>query len=200
MKKVVWLIGDSIRLGYQDLVIEKLGDAYEVYKPDENGRFSTYTLNSLRWWTPGWNSPDIIHWNNGLWDINRCITKEENFTSPQRYVEDMGRLLKEFKKTGAKIIFATTTPTLHGLCDNSPDTILNEDVKKYNKLFLDHYGNCVDAVDDLFHVVYPHLYEYICEDFLHLSAKGKEVCADAVAASVRAVNENNCEAAEKYCE
>lgn len=190
MKTVVWLIGDSIRLGYQDLVIEKLGDGYEVYMPDENGRFSTYTLNSLRWWMPDWKKPDIIHWNNGLWDINRCITKDENFTSPQRYIEDMGRLLKEFKKTGAKIIFATTTPTLHGSSENSPNTILNDDVKKYNKLFLDNYGNCVDAVDDLFSVVYPNLDEYICEDFLHLSAKGKEACSDAVVSSVRSVDKN----------
>lgn len=185
MKKVVYLMGDSIRMGYQELAIKKLGEAYEVYAPEENCRFSTYTLNTLREWFPKWPKPDIIHWNNGLWDVNRCISKEENFTSPERYVEDMGRILREFKKTGAKIIFATTTPTLHELREDSSKTILNEDIKKYNKLFLDHYGDQVDAVDDLYYAVYLELEKNICEDYLHLSEAGKEICAEAVAAAIK---------------
>lgn len=44
----VTLIGDSIRMiGYGKLVPELLGDEYEVYQPNENGRFAKYTLRGL---------------------------------------------------------------------------------------------------------------------------------------------------------
>jgi hypothetical protein len=46
----VWLIGDSIRMYYQNEVVEQLGEEYEVFAPKENCRFSSYVLNSLRFW------------------------------------------------------------------------------------------------------------------------------------------------------
>ena len=66
--KEVLLLGDSIRMFYQERVKELLGEEYNVSAPEENCRFSMYTLNSLRTWLPGFPKPDIIHWNNGLWD------------------------------------------------------------------------------------------------------------------------------------
>ena len=43
MKRVV-LLGDSIRLiGYGTKVPELLGDGYEVWQPEDNGRFAQYT-------------------------------------------------------------------------------------------------------------------------------------------------------------
>ena len=47
-KKKVMLIGDSIRMLYQDKVVELLGDNYEVVWPYENGRFCKY---AKRTWT-----------------------------------------------------------------------------------------------------------------------------------------------------
>ena len=38
MKKIL-LLGDSIRMGYQNEVKELLKDEYEVVFPQENGRF-----------------------------------------------------------------------------------------------------------------------------------------------------------------
>ena len=43
MKKIL-LLGDSIRMGYDDFVREKLDRTAEVYFPDDNGRFVQYTL------------------------------------------------------------------------------------------------------------------------------------------------------------
>lgn len=42
--KNVLLIGDSIRLGYQGRVAELLGDDVKVYSPDENCRYTKFTL------------------------------------------------------------------------------------------------------------------------------------------------------------
>ena len=43
MKRVL-LLGDSIRMGYDSMVKELLSDKYEVLFPEDNGRFSSYTL------------------------------------------------------------------------------------------------------------------------------------------------------------
>ena len=68
MTKIL-LLGDSIRENYQEKVKELLfGDNCEIFHPDENCRFSRYTLNSLKFWLPMCPNPDIVHWNNGLWD------------------------------------------------------------------------------------------------------------------------------------
>ncbi len=64
--KNVLLLGDSIRLLYEPLVKEKLKGKADVYGPEENGRWSGYTLNSLRFWLLYMPKPDIVHWNNGL--------------------------------------------------------------------------------------------------------------------------------------
>ena len=57
MKKLI-LLGDSIRMGYQREVEEILRDRMEVFGPNENGRWSGYTLNSLRFWMPEWPGAD----------------------------------------------------------------------------------------------------------------------------------------------
>ena len=49
MKNVI-LLGDSIRMQYQETVGKKLADIATVSGPEENGRWSGYTLNSLRFW------------------------------------------------------------------------------------------------------------------------------------------------------
>ena len=43
MKKVL-LLGDSIRMGYDDFVKEELKEFEVFYDPDDNGRFSDYTI------------------------------------------------------------------------------------------------------------------------------------------------------------
>ena len=64
----VMLLGDSVRMFYQEKTKEFLGENYEVWSPKENCRFSLYLLNSLRFYLAEFPSPDIIHFNVGLWD------------------------------------------------------------------------------------------------------------------------------------
>ena len=69
MKKVT-LLGDSIRLiGYGTRVPELLCNEYEVFQPDDNCRFAKYTLRMLFDYKEQIKGSDVIHWNNGLWDI-----------------------------------------------------------------------------------------------------------------------------------
>jgi lysophospholipase L1-like esterase len=70
---------------------------------DENATSSDYTLEHLARWLAEGGSPEIILWNNGLWDIQRGIELPE-------YRANLVRIAERLEQTGAKIFFVTTTP------------------------------------------------------------------------------------------
>ncbi|MBR5485183.1 MAG: hypothetical protein IKV41_01570, partial [Oscillospiraceae bacterium] len=65
----VTLLGDSIRQQYGPKVAELLGDEFEIWAPEENCRFAKYTLRGLFDWASNIEGSQIVHWNNGLWDL-----------------------------------------------------------------------------------------------------------------------------------
>ena len=69
----VLLLGDSIRMGYCGHVKELMQGKAEVFYPTDNGRFLQYTLRELQDWKANLrldgNDVDVVHWNNGLWDV-----------------------------------------------------------------------------------------------------------------------------------
>ena len=82
----VTLLGDSIRMiGYGPLVPALLGEDFEVFQPDENCRFAKYTLRGLFDWQGEMSGTQIVHWNNGLWDICNLFG-DGLFTSESEYV------------------------------------------------------------------------------------------------------------------
>ena len=69
--KNLLLLGDSIRMGYDSFVQEKLAGRMNVFFAEDNGRFVQYTLRALSDWKGKLSLPeiDVVHWNNGLWDV-----------------------------------------------------------------------------------------------------------------------------------
>ena len=69
--KNLLLLGDSIRKGYDSFVKEKLAGRANVFFSEDNGRFAQYTLRMLSNWKGELSLPEIqvVHWNNGLWDV-----------------------------------------------------------------------------------------------------------------------------------
>lgn len=80
----VMLLGDSIRMMTEAKVREKLGADFEVWSPEKNCRYTALTLNELRHYFKKFPDPEIIHWNNGLWDIAILYDDDGNFTPPSR--------------------------------------------------------------------------------------------------------------------
>lgn len=184
----VLLLGDSIRLFYQDKVKEKLGDGYMVQSPAENCRFSYFVLNSLRLWLPGFETPDIIHWNAGLWDTAILYPEDGCFISKNEYVANMKKILRELKKTGAKIIFATTTAVSDSkkeLPGPMPPRHLNEDIIEYNKAVLEAFKDEDIDINDLHSVMYAHREELLLDDMIHPNEKGVEILSDEVVKCIR---------------
>ena len=189
--KEVLLLGDSVRMMYQTEVQTMLGSAFHVSAPTENGRFAAYTLNSLRMWLPNFPKPDIIHWNNGLWDTAILYQEDGCFTHIGEYADALEKILRELKKTGAKIIFATSTPVLpekEFLTTAMPPCHKNEDIRRYNaaaRIIMEQNGV---TVNDLYSLVEPHIRDYICEDMIHPNAAGKIALASAVGKKIKEVS------------
>lgn len=181
MKKVT-LLGDSIRqIGYGTRVPELLGEDYEVFQPEENCRFVKYTLRMLFDYRAQIEGSDVIHWNNGLWDITTGLFDDgEPFTSEQEYVENMLRVAKELKKLGKRIIFATITPVHNEYVYNK-----NSVIQRYNELIVPKLQEMGIEINDLHATVMQDLYKYIGQDQIHLSPEGIEICAKQVADMIR---------------
>ena len=182
--KQILLLGDSVRMQYQPLVREKLADTAEVSGPEENGRWSGYTLNSLRFWLPQLPAPDLVQWNCGLWDMGDDYQEGRHFYPPALYEETCRRICRVLRKvTGKpdlKIVIATTTPTLQG--DHA-------DIDLYNNILRKVAAGENALVNDLYAVVAPAKAEMICEDHIHLTPAGTEAVAAQTAAALRAALE-----------
>ncbi|MBQ2769533.1 MAG: SGNH/GDSL hydrolase family protein [Clostridia bacterium] len=181
MKKVT-LLGDSIRLiGYGTRVPQMLGDEYEVFQPEDNCRYVKYTLRMLFDFKAQIEGSDVIHWNNGLWDIStRLFEDGKPFTSEEEYVENMLRVAELLKKMGKRVIFATTTPVHneHPYNDNAV-------IERYNALIVPKLKELGVEINDLHTTVMQDLYKYIGEDQIHLSEEGMEVCARQVVKAIK---------------
>ena len=175
MKKVV-LLGDSIRLiGYGSKVKELLGEDYDVFNPDDNCRFIKYTLRFIFDYYDQIKDADIIHWNNGLWDICRLHDDGLPFTSIEEYVENILRVAKILKNITPNVIFATTTPVRYENIYNR-----NEDIDHYNEIIIPKLKELGIIINDLGSLLKTDIYKYITDDNIHLSLDGIDVCSKEV--------------------
>jgi len=78
--KNVLLLGDSIRLSYQEAVAEKLKDVAVVSGTEDNDRFAKYTFWYCAKWVDECGDVDVIHWNNGIWDAYLQYPESGPFT------------------------------------------------------------------------------------------------------------------------
>jgi len=175
----ITLLGDSIRIGYGTVVSQLLGEEFEVFQPHENGRFSKYTLRYLFEWKAQMEGSRIVHWNNGLWDICNLFG-DGCFSTKEEYLANMLRIAKILTERYDKVIFATTTPVNP---KNPHDN--NADIKAYNELVVPYLQEMGIIINDLHKLVYPHIDEYICGDYIHLTDVGKSVCGEQVAKVIR---------------
>ena len=190
MKKIL-LLGDSIRMGYQQYVKEALAGEYEVQYPEDNGRFAAYTLWQVNQELK--HNPDIalVHFNNGYWDMNIEAPMTEAIHPVEEYKSFLRRIVKLCRDCGAKVVFATTVPILEAGAagDNTgvQGTInySNEWVKEYNAAAVEVMAELDVPVDDLYALCMEDDRRYKCEDMLHLSEEGSRRCAKQVAEFIR---------------
>ena len=192
MKRVL-LLGDSIRMGYDEYVKEMLKDEFEVVYDDfDNGRFSAYTLWQANQFFKSCGHFDVVHWNNGYWDMNIESPMTDAFHPVDEYVRFLGRILREIRRNGAVPVFATTTPILSKeaaaevTCEGiTPFVYDNEWVKKYNAAAVAFMQSEGVMINDLYALCIKDKHYYKCPDLLHLTEEGYRRCAEKTAEAIR---------------
>ena len=182
----VTLLGDSIRqIGYGKRVAELLGEDFEVFQPAENCRFAKYTLRMLYDYKEQMQGCDIVHWNNGLWDVCELMDPEP-FCSVDEYVSTMVRIAKILVSRHKVVIFATTTPVAPGYPFNR-----NEVINRYNEAVVPKLKELGVIINDLGATIRSDVPTYITHDKIHLSPEGIEVAArqvsDAILAAAKGI-------------
>ena len=206
MKNVI-LIGDSIRLGYQARVAELLGEDVKVWAPDENCRYTKFTLWGMFSWMEGWGNPkpDVIHWNTGIWDLHRCTADGEVFAPLPEYLETNRRLAIQMESYCDRLIWATSIPGgreldeqkrtnyLVGeegrpsvyLCDYTD--VWNADIRRYNEECSKMLRGRGIVINDLYAAIDGQTDKYISGDGIHPNAEGYELLASKVASEIKAL-------------
>lgn len=115
----VLILGDSISIGYTLQVREGLKGKANVIRPKENCGDTRMGLAGIDKWL-GDTKWDVIHFNWGLWDLcyrdpkskvqgNRDKTKGKISIPIPEYEKNLETLVERLKKTGATLIWASTT-------------------------------------------------------------------------------------------
>ncbi len=182
MKKIL-LIGDSIRLSYREEVAKLLTHRAEVTGPDDNCRFSAYTLFNLSTWAPE-NDYDVIQWNNGQWDTCYMLDGKIH-TSLEAYLDLQMRIAAILRNKTKRLIFATTTPVWSeqfSSCSIHPRR--NDDISEYNRAVTDQLGKQGVEIIDLHSYIFTNIKKYISEDMVHLTDEGVQLAANCVANNI----------------
>lgn len=175
----VLLIGDSISVGYTAPVQDLLVGVANVHRIPENGGPTTRGLEKIdRWLEQGvW---DLIHFNFGLHDLKR--TGDGLHLVPiAEYESNLERLIKRLKKTGAKLIWASTTAVPDA--DLSPPRN-DRDVVAYNQAAARVMQAHGVPINDLYAFTKPLLNKIQRPANVHFTPDGSNRLAQVVAAAI----------------
>ncbi len=182
----VLLLGDSISIGYTLQVRELLKDKANVHRPPENCSDTAHGLKSLEKWL-GEKKWDAIHFNFGLHDLKYLDEqgkyvppeKGKQVHSPEQYEENLRELVSKLKATGAKLIFANTTPVPDGTLGR-----VKGDEARYNDAAAKVMAENGVDVDDL-HAVIAARPELQQPKNVHFTAEGYKALAEQVARHIQ---------------
>lgn len=137
MKKIL-LLGDSIRMGYDRYVKERMEPLARVFYPEENCRFAAYMLRNIHNWASQLHTGhdlDAVHWAVGHWDTVR-IYGDECLTTPEQYRDTLRRIAERirFLFPQAKQVFALAPPVLEEGYIEEFEMRYNADVRRYNDI------------------------------------------------------------------
>jgi len=186
----VLLIGDSISIGYTVPVREMLKGKANVHRPLTNCGPTTRGVAGLDAWL-GDKKWDVIHFNFGLHDLKYIGPKGQGLADPRLatsrvqvpiddYEKNLRKIVARLKKTGAVLIWRTTTPVPKG----SNGRILG-DAARYNAVAAKIMKENDIAVDDQYAFCMPRLDKIQLKANVHFTAAGSKLLA---AEAVKAIN------------
>jgi acyl-CoA thioesterase-1 len=191
----VLILGDSISIGYTPFVKNILKEKANVYRPvleDGNPENCQGTSNGIlnigRW--IGNKTWDVIHFNFGLHDIKHVDPETRaDSQNPQhphqaelkQYKKNLEFITEKLLATGAKLIFATTTPY--------PDRV-NGPLRKpgmpkeYNKAAVKIMNKKGIMINNLHDFVMPRMTDLQLPANVHFTEEGSKALAYQVAEKI----------------
>lgn len=182
----ILIIGDSISIGYFK-PLQKLLEGKAVVEHNAGNAADTANgLANLDKWL-GDTRWDVIHFNHGLHDLkyvdeqgrNTAVEKGRQKIPIDQYEKNLDELVRRLKKTGAKLIFATTTPVPDGTGFR-----VKGDAQKYNVAAERVMKKHRVMIDDLYSYSLPRLGEIQSPQNVHFTEAGSELLAEQVANSI----------------
>ena len=189
----VLLIGDSISIGYTVPVRQMLKGKANVHRPLVNCGPTTKGVAEIDKWL-GDGKWDVIHFNWGLHDLKFVGPKGQGLADPKAegsrqqvpledYEANLKRLVARLKKTGAKLIWRTTTPVPKG----SKGRVVG-DSARYNAAALKVIDKQDIAIDDQYTFALSRLEEIQLPANVHFTKAGsQELAKQAVTAIQKAL-------------
>jgi lysophospholipase L1-like esterase len=200
----VLLIGDSISLGYTVPVRKLLVGKANVHRIPQNGGSTKVGLAKIEEWLGGGipagrgaASPlaakwDVIHFNWGLHDL---MFDPQQQRDPAQYEKDqlalyeknLRALVVRLKQTGAKLIWASSTPVPEEM--NSPRSPSHRSamVRVYNDVAAKVMAENGVAIDDLNAYVTPVIEKMQRPHDVHFPTEGSDFLAKKVAEEIAGV-------------
>ena len=179
----VLILGDSISIGYTPFVKDLLKFKANVFRPvQENGNAencqgTTNGIKNIERWL-GNTKWDVIHFNFGLHDIKHVdpVTGENSNNpehpqqaNPHKYKKNLTEIVEKLKASGAKLIFATTTPYPEKVSGPLRKPGMQ---KKYNKAAVKIMIKNNIEINDLHAFVVPRMNEILLPENVHFTEKG----------------------------
>lgn len=190
----VLLIGDSISIGYTVAVRDKLQGKANVLRAPTNCGPTSRGVEALESWL-GTGKWDVIHFNFGLHDIVYYSADGKTRVEPtvagarhqvpsEQYEKNLRTIVERLKKTGATLIWCSTTPVPEGSGGRVAD-----EAKDYNAIAAKIMQEEKIAINDLHAFALPKLKEIQLPKNVHFTPAGSAVLGEQVAQTIAAALE-----------
>jgi lysophospholipase L1-like esterase len=166
----ILLIGDSVSRGYTQPTRKALEGKANVHRAPANCGPTASGLKNLDAWL-GEGKWDVIHFNFGIHD---------RATPAADYVKRLEEIVGRLEKTGAKLIWASTTP----IPDNPAQKQTAQSVVEKNALAAEVMTKHGIPTDDLFGAMTPRLKEFQPPLDVHFTGAGYDFLGAKVGESV----------------
>jgi hypothetical protein len=190
----VLIIGDSVSVGYTLPLRKELQGIANLHRPAANCGSTKIGLRDLDKWL-GDQKWDVIHFNWGLHDLGYRFDNDSNRDAagrfarpdngghqnvpPPEYEKNLRELVTRLKRTGAKLIFATTTPVPADL-----NAYVKGSEAPYNEAAHRVMQDAGVEVNDLWAFAMPQLDSIQETGNPHFHSRGSQVLAKEIATKI----------------
>jgi len=179
--KLLYVIGDSISLGYCPYLIGRLQEAYVVLHAPGNSSSSANIVNNLEDWLAGYE-PDVVLFNCGLHDIK--LQSGQTATLPDQYEANLQDIIDGLTglSCSPRIVWCSTTPVI----DERHQAVKsfgrrNQGVVAYNQIADEVMTAAgIETIDLYEAVVNNDPAALLAADGVHFTEQGYQILAQAI--------------------